>query len=151
MRDTVLNNTIVTFCVCLLVATLAAKGNLLATMLSFPIDFLGLLALLLLSWLVSIVAILHLERGQWKESILMYLMLYYLAFGIFADGNIKGIEHSVGAIEKLKMTLVHIAVSVPSIYIPIIIFGISVIHLLFLRAHLVDVDRSVCKKAIYRK
>ena len=54
-------------------------------------------------------------------------------------------------IEKLKMTLVHIAVSVPSIYIPIIIFGISVIHLLFLRAHLVDVDRSVCKKAIHRK
>ncbi|WP_231572010.1 hypothetical protein [Vibrio rotiferianus] len=82
---------------------------------------------------------------------MMYLMLYYLAFGIFADGNIKGIEHSVGAIEKLKMTLVHIAVSVPSIYIPIIIFGISVIHLLFLRAHLVDVDRSVCKKAIHRK
>ncbi|MGR5233869.1 hypothetical protein [Vibrio rotiferianus] len=151
MRDTVLNNTIVTFCVCLLVATLATKGNLLTTMLSFPIDFLGLLTLLLLSWLVSGVAILHLERGQWKESILMFLMLYYLAFGIFSDGNTTGLEHSVGVIEKLKMTLVHTVISVSSIYIPIIIVGISVIHLLFLRAHLVDVDRSVCKKAIYRK
>jgi hypothetical protein len=146
MRDTVLNNAIVTFCVCLLVATLAAKGNLLVTMLSFPIDFLGLLVLLFLSLFVSWSAVGHLNEGQWKESILLYLMLYYLAFGIFSDGNTEDWSHSVGVVGKLKMTLIYIANSITSIYVPFIIVGISIIHLRFLRSHIVDTEQNVAEK-----
>ncbi|GEA22877.1 hypothetical protein [Vibrio harveyi] len=142
MRDTVLNNAIVTFCVCLLVATLAAKGNLLVTMLSFPIDFLGLLVLLFLSLFVSWSAVGHLNEGQWKESIL----LYYLAFGIFSDGNTEGWSHSVGVVGKLKMTLIYIANSITSIDVPLIIVGISIIHLRFLRSHIVDTEQNVAEK-----
>lgn len=115
-------------------------------MLSFPIDFLGLLLLLFLSLFVSWSAVGHLNEGQWKESILLYLMLYYLAFVIFSDGNTEGWSHSVGVVGKLKMTLIYIANSITSIYVPFIIVGISIIHLRFLRSHIVDTEQNVAEK-----
>lgn len=143
--DTVLNNAIVTFCVCLLVATLAAKGNLLVTMLSFPIDFLGLLLLLFLSLFVSWSAVGHLNQGQWKESILLYLMLYYLAFGIFQTGI-------------QRAGLIQLALSVnlndPDSHRKLNNEYLCSIHhrwdfyypFTFLRSHIVDTEQNVAEK-----
>ncbi len=134
MKELKITNAAITFILALAIAALVSKGSFLATALRHPSDFIFIIFGAVLAYFISFFSIKYLERGFWKESALMYPIYYYGAFGLFADGHLADWAHSGSMGEKLMMSQMYIVLSLFSLFVPIIIVVISVIHILLLNA-----------------
>ena len=133
MKELKITNATITFILGLVIAALVSKGSFLATAIRHPSDFVFILFGAALAYFISFFSVKYLEKGYWKESALMYPIYYYGAFGLFADGHLAGWAHSGSMGEKLMMSLMYIALSFISLFVPVIIVIISVIHIVFLK------------------
>ncbi|MCU8506070.1 hypothetical protein M2F98_21620 [Vibrio vulnificus] len=131
MKELKITNAAITFILALVIAALVSKGSFLATAIRHPSDFIFIMFGAVLAYFISFFSI---KYCFWKESALMYPIYYYGAFGLFADGHLADWAHSGSMGEKLMMSQMYIVLSLFSLFVPIIIVVISVIHILLLNA-----------------
>ncbi|EOE4687947.1 hypothetical protein ACKB4K_003083 [Vibrio vulnificus] len=125
-------NAIVTFLLGLVIAVTVSGGAFLTTAIKYPFDFIFIGLSGFLAFGVSHFSVKYMQRGFWKESVLMYLLYYYGSFGLFSDGHAAGWAHSEGILEKLVMSQMYILISVFSLFIPLLFIALTITHTFWL-------------------
>ncbi|MBH9742351.1 hypothetical protein [Vibrio navarrensis] len=123
-----ITNAIVTYLLGLVVAVTVSGGAFLTTAIKYPFDFIFMGLGGFLAFAVSHFSVKYMQRGFWKESVLMYLLYYYGSFGLFSDGHAAGWTHSEGILEKLVMSQMYILISVFSLFIPLLFIALTITH-----------------------
>ncbi|MGF1686559.1 hypothetical protein L4C36_07665 [Photobacterium japonica] len=128
MKMLVVTNTVVTVLVGWAIAWLVSRGDFLATASHYPVDFIYMVLGVVLAFFVSNFSVNAIQRGSWKISAFIYIIYYYGAFGLFADGHLADWSHSDGFIDKLLMSGLYIVISLFSVVVPLILIGISIVQ-----------------------
>ncbi|HAS8552039.1 TPA: hypothetical protein I7777_21085 [Vibrio vulnificus] len=121
MKTLIVKNTLFTLFVGFSIVWLISLGRFLETASKYPVDYLYLVFGVVLAVFVSVYTIRDLQQNSWHKSFGIYLIYYFGALGLFADGHQAGWSHSDSFLDKLFMSGIYIFVFSFSFIVPLVI------------------------------
>ncbi|EJU9868537.1 hypothetical protein ACA689_004146 [Vibrio vulnificus] len=121
MKTLIVKNTLFTLFVGFSIVWLISLGKFLETASKYPVDYLYLVFGVVLAVFVSVYTIRDLQQNSRHKSFGIYLIYYFGALGLFADGHQAGWSHSDSFLDKLFMSGIYIFVFSFSFIVPLVI------------------------------